>query len=176
MARSICIICPECIKDNQVKEYNERLESENQPTNEEFVDEDLDQVIRKPKTVVQLNGWIEYAYHILDNHPDSERVEWAKSSLELAGKPLSKQTVKKIKQTATLEKPILKIEEPIKLIPKNEDGKYANDLHELSQELDTEMQPYVSKGNEPVKKSKPTFFNGLAKTLVKFRSLRITTK
>ena len=171
MARSICIICPECIKDNQVKEYNERLESENQPTNEEFVEEDLEQVARKPRTVVQLNGWIEYAYHILDNHPDSERVEWAKSCLELAGKSLDK-TVK-VKKTTNVPK---KNDDAIKLIPKNEDEKYANDLKVISQDLDEELKPYISKGNEPIKRSKPTLLDGLAKTVGKFKSLRITTR
>jgi len=84
------IICMECLKQNKpkIEEYNRRIneipetkEVENSsddyyesPNNEEELDIN--------KLVERFDSAEEYAYHIIQHHPQSERIEWAEEYLE----------------------------------------------------------------------------------------------
>lgn len=86
------IICTECHRSELL-----RKRELHEAQFEENLDEDIIQ--EEPAKIARFNGWQEYAWHILEVHPVSDRINWALKVLELPSDtplPVESRNIKKV--------------------------------------------------------------------------------
>ena len=137
------IICPICIK----------MEDPNAVQDEE------DEFETSVKWIQVFGNWVDYAYHILEAHDGSDRVEWATLCLQDAGKPLKrivvngngKKPVKQLEQTEEIT--IEPIEQPPKKVDPPKVDAATRIVDQATSSVLSEMKRLTEKDSPKPRKS-----------------------